>query len=92
MLLDVVNDAIFLKRRSGQTIEFLAIEISDAFNNIPVNSKERRFLATKVGDMYVLFTPLVFGAGSSPTVWERFAAFAGRFIAALFSKDRALLA
>ena len=32
---------------------------------------------------FVVFKSLVFGSGSSPTVWGRFAAFAGRFITSL---------
>jgi hypothetical protein len=62
----------------------LAIDICDAFNNIRVRSNEHRFTCAEIDGLFVVFKVLVFGSGSSPTVWGRFSAFIGRFVSSLF--------
>jgi hypothetical protein len=85
-IFDVVLDIIALYRRceTHESVVMLVIDICDAFNNIPVRENERRFTCAEVDGKFVVFKSLVFGSGSSPTVWGRFAAFAGRFIMSLF--------
>lgn len=82
----MVNDAFNLQQflQEDEQLEFLGFDISDAFNNIPVRSDERRFLCAAIGGKYIVFDSLVFGSGSSPTVWGRYAALLGRAISAVF--------
>ena len=66
-----------------------AVDIRDAFMNIPVMEDRYALVAAKPkkkadDDMeLVIFDTLVFGAASSPTVWGRFAAFLARTIVAV---------
>ena len=84
---DVINDAVNLHRfcSTGEQLEFLGFDIADAFNNIPVRLNERRFLCASIAGKFIVFDSLVFGSGSSPTIWGRYAAFLGRSLSALFS-------
>ena len=51
MLADVIEDVISLSRRAmpEEEVELLIVDISDAFNNIPVRKDERPFLCAKLG-------------------------------------------
>ena len=82
----MVNDAFFLHQHceDGEELEFLGFDISDAFNNVPVAHAEKRFLCAAIKNKFVVFDSLVFGSGSSPTIWGRYAALLGRSLAALF--------
>lgn len=86
-LLDVAAHAID-QLRSGKDCWLAALDIRDAFMNIPVSKDRFALTAAKPskedGSMEVIvFDTLVFGAASSPTIWGRFAAFLGRTIAAI---------
>lgn len=83
-LADIVEDARRLSRANGGKLEFLVIDIEDAFHNIPVHASEKRFTAARFEDTYVIFDSLVFGSGSSPTIWGRYSAWLGRSTAAIF--------
>ena len=87
-LSDVVGDAIEVIR-SGGSPKFLAIDIRDAFHNIPAGS-DRAYTAAAVeieGKPKVLvYDVLVFGSVSSPTIWGRYAAWLGRTLAAINRK------
>jgi hypothetical protein len=89
-LTDVVNDAVALGQccEKGESIAFLVFDIADAFNNIPVRPDERRFTCASIGGKFIVFDSLVFGSGSSPTVWGRFAAWLGRSIVAICDEWR----
>ena len=82
-LSDVVGDALDVFRRGG-TPSFFAIDVRDAFHNIPAG-KDRAYTSAVVnidGRQQILtFDVLVFGSVSSPTLWGRFAAWFGRTLA-----------
>ena len=82
-LSDVVGDALDVFRRGG-TASFFAIDVRDAFHNIPAG-KDRAYTSAVVnidGRQQILtFDVLVFGSVSSPTLWGRFAAWFGRTLA-----------
>ena len=82
-LLDVAIQAIRVYR--DERIPWLAaVDICDAFMNIPSGPDKRFTVAARpkpgtTGDMeIIIFDTLVFGAGSSPTIWGRYAAWLGR--------------
>ena len=89
----VVGDILALARdcQNNEGVWMLCYDISDAFNNIPVDPSETPFTCAKIettsGDFFVVFDSLVFGSGSSPTVWGRFAAWLGRSTAAIIPSD-----
>ena len=82
----MVNDVCFLQFNcdSGESVEFLGFDISDAFNNVPVAQSERKYLCAHIGGKFIVFDSLVFGSGSSPTIWGRYAALLGRSLASIF--------
>ena len=65
----------------------LALDVADAFLNIPVSGDKAMTLSAKPDETgrnhVIVCDTLVFGAKSSPTIWGRFAAFLGRSIAAV---------
>ena len=85
---DVVHDVLETYREGGRP-RFLAVDIKDAFHNIPAG-RDRAYTAAVIpwgGKQKVLvYDVLVFGSVSSPTLWGRFAAFLGRSLAAICKK------
>lgn len=82
-LMDAVRDCEHLLRRKMDPV-FVAIDIQDAFHNIPA-ANDKRFTAARAtmenGDeAYIIYDVLVFGCRSSPTLWGRFAALLGRYL------------
>ncbi len=75
-LLDLAQDVVELtgSGRSGSNIVLLGVDIAHAFHQIPLNPAERRFTLAVVGNHAHEFKVLVFGSGSAPTVWGRYAA------------------
>jgi hypothetical protein len=69
--------------QDNTSIWLFGIDISDAFSQVPLNNKEKRFAVAFVNDKFWVFHCLVFGSGSAPTAWGKFAAFLGRSTAAL---------
>jgi hypothetical protein len=84
-LSDLAQDVVELagSGRSGTDVRLLGTDITDAFHLIPLHESERRFTLAAVGDAVYEFRVLVFGSGSAPTVWGRFAAFLGRTVMAV---------
>ena len=83
-LLDVVQSCLMVMRK-GKTPVLAAVDIQDAFHNIPAGSDKRFTVAQadlEEGPMHVIYDVLVFGAKSSPTIWGRYAAFLERTLAA----------
>ncbi len=64
--------------RSGAHMALIGADIMDAFHQIPLHPAERRFTLELINSRVYEFRVLVFGSGSAPTVWGRFAAFLGR--------------
>ena len=87
-LLDVAQQAIRVYR-DGQQPWLAAVDVKDAFMNVPSGADKRFTVAARPktqpeeGMEIIVFDTLVFGAGSSPTIWGRFAAWLGRSCAAI---------
>ena len=89
-LLDVVA-AVLRAYRSGEAPYLAGVDIRDAFMNVPAG-QDKSFTTAAIpgpgGSYYVVvFDTLVFGSGSSPTLWGRFAAWLGRTTAAVSATD-----
>eukprot|EP00435_Cladocopium_sp_Y103_P021280 s2656_g5.t1 len=73
--------------REGADVWLAAVDIKDAFLNVPAGPD--KFMTTSSvtsedGRQEILiFDVLVFGSGSSPTIWSRFAAWLGRSSSAI---------
>ena len=65
----------------------MVLDVEDAFHNIPIFPTERKFACCKVGDTFVVFLVLCMGGKASPTIWGRFAAAMGRFVASILVDD-----
>ena len=76
--------------KEGEEISLLVVDIADAFHNVPVNRDEQRFTVAYFNGRFVCYSVLVFGAGSSPTVWGRFAGLAARSASAILSTNSVL--
>eukprot|EP00435_Cladocopium_sp_Y103_P022615 s625_g5.t1 len=87
-LLDLVAGVLEGYRKS-KPCWVAAIDIKDAFMNVPVMRDRYALVAAKPKSEddhdweLIIFNTLVFGAASSPTIWGRFAAFLARTIAAV---------
>lgn len=90
-LMDAVHDALDLMR-AGKTPILAAVDIADAFHNVPAGKDRKYTMAlTELENgkrRFVLYDVLVFGSRSSPTIWGRFAAFLGRAISAVVPEAR----
>ena len=75
-LLDVVQETLEAIRNDQEPI-FAAIDIRDAFHNVPAG-KDRKYTVARADGKFIIYNVLVFGSRSSPTIWGRFAAFIGR--------------
>ena len=84
-LTDAAADAVAILRAGGTPV-FFAIDIENAFHNVPAG-EDKAFTAAAIevnGQQKVLvYDVLVFGAVSSPTLWGRFASWLGRTLAAV---------
>ena len=81
---DFVKDAWDLSQNTpgGNQLWLFGTDISDAFHQVPLHPDEWRFTAAAFQDKFYVFKE-VFGSASAPTVWGRFAAFAGRSTSAI---------
>ena len=82
-LIDAAQDVTF---RARGIPRLLAVDVQDAFHNIPAG-RDRAFTmaAFPEGDNTKLlcYDVLVFGSASSPTLWGRYAAFMGRSLSSI---------
>ena len=85
-VLDAVGDALEIFRNGGKPA-FLAVDVQDAFHNIPSGSDKSFTTAAfkdRAGENKILcYDVLVFGAVSSPSIWGRYASFLGRSLGAI---------
>jgi hypothetical protein len=88
--LDVAQDVLDLLKciHPGEEIWFFGTDVSDAFHQIPLRQDEWRFTVAEFSGKYYVFTVLVFGSASAPTVWGRYAAWLGRSTATIVNPDR----
>ena len=90
-LMDAVANILELMREGLEPI-LAAVDIENAFHNVPVGEDKKYTVA--MADMenrqpaHIIYDVLVFGSRSSPTVWGRYAAFLGRALAATFEECR----
>ena len=84
---DAVDDASELLRHGYGGLEWLVLDIADAFHNVPLRASERRYCCGKVGDRFVVFLVLCMGGKSAPNIWGRYAACIGRVLASVFPSD-----
>ena len=75
---------------TGELLLLMVLDVQDAFHQVPLWPSERRWHAAMLDGHVVVFSRLVFGSKSSPGVWGRVSAWAGRSTAALLPEDRAL--
>ena len=89
-LIDAAQDILTVFRHNGVP-RLLAIDVQDAFHNIPAGRDRAYTMAAfQDGDSTRLlcYDVLVFGSASSPTLWGRYAAFMGRSLAAIIPQIR----
>jgi hypothetical protein len=89
-LLDVVHDTLNILRNGGSP-SYAAVDIQDAFHNIPANEDRRYTVAAAPIDgelAHIIYNVLVFGSKSSPTIWGRYAAFLGRVLACVVPENK----
>ena len=76
-LLDVAESALKIQRKGSQ-VWLAAVDIRDAFMNVPAGDDKYMTVASKEDNKgkqeLIIFDVLVFGSGSSPTIWGRYAA------------------
>ena len=82
-LMDIVLETVS-KQRNMEQPTFAAVDIQDAFHNIP-SGADKKYTAAKAGmedgvEAFIIYDVLVFGSKSSPTVWGRYAAYLGRIL------------
>ena len=79
-LTDLAQDVVDLSRLGDGThsVWLFGSDVSDAFHQIPLNASEQRFTVAQFQGKFYVFKVLVFGSGSAPTVWGRYAAWLGR--------------
>ena len=82
-LMDVVSETL-KKQKDNQLPTFAAIDIQDAFHNVP-SGADKKYTAAKAAmesgeEAFIIYDVLVFGSKSSPTIWGRFAAYLGRIL------------
>merc|ERR1712155_45662 len=70
----------------GRAILFFGTDVSDAFHQVPLHGREQKYTACIFEGRIYIFPVIVFGSASAPTVWGRFAAWAGRSLATLLPK------
>ena len=69
----------------------MVADIKDAFFNIPTDPSERHHTVVRCWEYWIHWVSCVFGSGSSPLLWARYAAFFGRLFAAVFKETEARL-
>lgn len=87
-LLDLAEQAVSAYKRDQEDVWLAAVDVRDAFMNVPAG--KGKFMTVSAWkekedspDSILVFGTFVFGAGSSPTIWARFAAWLGRSASAV---------
>ena len=83
---DLVDDVLDLQRACAphEHVVLFGTDIADAFHQVPLSKAERKFSVVSINGDYYVFKVLVFGSGSAPTVWGRYAALLGRSLSSIF--------
>eukprot|EP00972_Heterocapsa_arctica_P041817 6164942-Heterocapsa_arctica.AAC.1 len=73
----------------GEEITLLTLDFRDAFKQLKVDPRERRFLAGFADGKWFIYKTILFGVGTGPLVWGRVAALTMRSTQATFEDSRA---
>ena len=86
---DVVDDALHLmnKAKKGQIIEWLILDFTDWFFNVPLNPLERKHFTIKYKSDYIHYLTQAQGSVNAPVVCGRMAAFVSRLTQAITGTD-----
>ena len=87
----IEEDYSYGKVTRGTEAEWGSADVKDAVFNIPVDPRDRRATCYKVFEKCCVSDSLVFGAGPSPLIWGRYAAWMGRAAQGLFDFKELLL-
>ena len=87
-MVDLVFDTMCAHKETQewQNIEWLVLDITDAFWTLGLRPRERRFFVGKLRGRYFVYNRLAQGSRGAPLAWCRFFALVGRLTLALFSK------
>ena len=88
---DLINFTLDLweAARPGEFLEFLTIDIADAFLNLQIKEGERAntIIRAQDGD-YLVYKGVPFGLATAPLLWGRVAAWLGRATQSIFERAR----
>ena len=88
---DLINSTLRLweAARPGEFLEFLTIDIADAFLNLQIKEGERAntIIRAQDGD-YLVYKGVPFGLATAPLLWGRVAAWLGRATQSIFERAR----
>lgn len=92
-LKDVIEDVMKLMEASskGDRTEFMSLDFADAFKQLPVLHREKRYLSGQAAGGHFVYHRVLFGIKTGPLVWGRIAALISRATQSMFTPDRARL-
>ena len=87
---DTVDDALYLMKNCGedQSIEWLILDFTDWFFNIPLHPSERRNFAMSYKGTFIAYLTQAQGSVNAPLICGRVAALLSRMTQALFNDGR----
>ena len=87
---DTVDDALYLMKNCSedQQIEWLILDFTDWFFNVPLHPKGRKNFAMAYKGTFIAYLTQAQGSVNAPLVCGRVAALLARMIQALFNDDR----
>jgi hypothetical protein len=87
-VVDLVFDSLSAHRESQnwQSIEWLVLDITDAFWTLGLRNSERKFFVGKLRGRYFVYNRLAQGSRGAPLAWCRFFALIARLTLSLFHK------
>ena len=86
-LIDACNGMLETLRHRHPVVKLFAIDISDAFWQLPLRCNERRYFCTKYRGKYIIYERLAQGSRNAPLAWCRFIALVSRITAGVFAAD-----
>lgn len=88
---DLINSTLDLweSAKRGESLEFLTIDIADAFLNLQIEDEERAntIIRAQEGD-YLVYKGVPFGLATAPLLWGRVAAWLGRATQSIFERGQ----
>ena len=88
---DIVDDALYLMSQCNhkdQQIEWMIMDFTDWFYNVPLHPRERRHFTWSYGDKWVAFKTQAQGSRNAPLVCGRVAALIARLTQSVFGDQR----